>query len=137
MSAGERVAEAARTLVGVRFRPQGRCVDVGVDCIGLAAIAWGVPADATPRDYDLRMSDAGVIGAGFRAAGFVEADAVAAGDVLVVRAGFSQAHAVVLTPGGFVHADAGLRRVVEVPGAVPWPISSVWRLPRRMCASFT
>ena len=130
MSAGEDVAARARGLVGVRFRPQGRCAETGVDCIGLAAIAWGVPVSAVPRDYDLRMSDAAVIGAGFRAAGFfeIDVDEVAAGDVLVVRAGFSQAHAVVLTRGGFVHADAGLRRVVEVPGLVPWPVASAWRV---------
>jgi hypothetical protein len=35
---------------------------------------------------------------------------------------------VILTPGGFVHADAGLRRVVERLGAVPWPVVGCWRL---------
>ena len=29
--------------------------------------------------------------------------------------------------GGFVHADAQLRRVVERPGEPPWPVIGIWR----------
>jgi hypothetical protein len=38
-----------------------------------------------------------------------------------------QLHMVVITPGAFVHADASLRRVVERPLPIPWPIVGVWR----------
>ena len=33
----------------------------------------------------------------------------------------------VSTDPGFVHAHAGLRRVVEMPGESPWPIIGWWR----------
>lgn len=129
MSAGERIAAAARTLVGVRFRPQGRSAETGLDCIGVVALAAGVPIERVPADYVLRTDDPARMRAGFVAAGFGEvAGDARPGDVLVVRAGWGQAHAVVLTTGGFVHADAGLRRVVEVPGAVAWPVIGAWRV---------
>ena len=129
MSAGERVAAAARALVGVRFRPQGRSAETGLDCIGVVAVAAGVPIDRVPADYVLRTDDAKRMRAGFVAAGFAEAAGDGEpGDVLIVRAGWGQAHVVVLTPGGFVHADAALRRVVEVPGAVGWPVVGAWRV---------
>jgi hypothetical protein len=31
-------------------------------------------------------------------------------------------------PHGFVHAHAGLRRVVTTPAPLPWPIECHWRL---------
>lgn len=129
MSNEDAVARA-RAMLGVRFRPQGRCAETGLDCIGLAAIAGGVPARDVRADYGLRESDAAKIEAGFVGSGFVRivAGEAGAGDVLVVQAGFSQLHVVVLTPEGFVHADAGMRRVVEVPGAVGWPVMSAWRV---------
>ena len=51
-----------------------------------------------------------------------------AGDVLLVEAGPGQHHFLVLVEEGFVHADAGLGRVVETPGAVPWPVIAAWRV---------
>ena len=51
----------------------------------------------------------------------------AAGDLLLCRSGPGQLHLAVGVDGGIVHADAGLRRVVERPGAVPWPVLGVWR----------
>lgn len=125
----EQVVLRARALVGVRFRSQGRCASTGVDCVGLAAIAGGIAVTGVRRNYGLRESDPRRLEAEFVASGFVEvAPAEAeAGDMLVVQAGFSQLHVVVLTPDGFVHADAGLRRVVEVPGPVGWPVVSAWR----------
>ena len=50
-----------------------------------------------------------------------------AGDVALASSGPGQLHLMILTPGGFVHADAMLRRVVERPGAVPWPLLGWWR----------
>ena len=51
-----------------------------------------------------------------------------AGDVLLMAAGPGQIHLGIRTAGGFVHADAGLRRVVERPGMPPWPLTGVWRM---------
>ena len=50
------------------------------------------------------------------------------GDVLLMAAGPGQLHLGIWTRDGFVHADAGLRRVVERPGMPPWPLIGVWRM---------
>jgi hypothetical protein len=122
---GEDVVARARAAVGARFRPQGRSVEEGLDCIGLAAFACAVP-DAR-RDYAVSAWQTFEFEAGLEAAGFAKVDEAGAGDLLLVRAGPRQLHVLVLTGDGFVHADARLRRVVEVPGAVPWPAVSAWR----------
>jgi hypothetical protein len=116
--------------VGTRFRPQGREPELGLDCVGLAGCAAGIPAHELPRDYALR-SEAGEAAMRFAMAGrigTVKRKAAGEGDILLVRCGPGQHHLVVLVAGGFVHADAGLRRVVEVPGAVPWPVLAAWRV---------
>ena len=105
MSGEERAAEvvaAARALVGVPFRLQGRDRD-GLDCVGVAALALG---RAAPRGYGLRSGDTAKA---------------------LVRPGPLQLHLMVGTGAGFVHAHAGLRRVVEMPGESPWPIIGWWR----------
>lgn len=48
--------------------------------------------------------------------------------MLLMAAGPGQLHLGIRTVGGFVHADAGLRRVVERPGMPPWPLIGVWRM---------
>ncbi len=58
----------------------------------------------------------------------VRVDEAEAGDVLLMAAGPGQVHLGIRTVGGFVHADAGLRRVVERPGMPPWPLIGVWRM---------
>lgn len=124
------VVARARALIGVRFRPQGRCAASGVDCIGLAAIAGGIPMECVRGDYGLREGDPATLAGAFAACGLrrIRPAVAGPGDLLVARAGFSQLHVVVLTDEGFVHADAGLRRVVEVPGSVGWPVVSAWRM---------
>jgi hypothetical protein len=58
----------------------------------------------------------------------IEAVEAGSGDILLVQAGPGQHHLVVLVENGFVHADAGLGRVVERPGAVIWPVLAAWRI---------
>jgi hypothetical protein len=48
--------------------------------------------------------------------------------VIVCRTGAAQFHLAVATGPTFVHADARLRRVVERPWPLPWPVEGVWRL---------
>ena len=130
MTRGDEVAARARALVGARFRPQGRDPATGLDCVGTAAAAAGVAAERVRRDYKLRgqtlariehdLCDLGCLP--------VPAGQERAGDVAVCAAGPAQFHMAVLTDGGFVHADAGLRRVVERPLPLPWPVESLWRL---------
>lgn len=131
------VVARARALIGVRFRPQGRSIEHGLDCIGVVAMATGMRRDETPRFYSLRTTDAGQANDGFGERGFVRiAPAEAeAGDVLLTRVGAGQIHVVILTPDGYLHADSRLRRVAEVPGAVPWPVLSAWRFPDEVIPS--
>lgn len=122
---GDAVAARARGLVGVRFRPQGRCAERGLDCIGLVALA--IEAKGVRRDYSLRGGSVDDLAEGLRAADMRPVMKAAAGDVLVLRTGAQQLHLAVATDGGFVHADAGAGRVVEAPGRPEWPIIAIWR----------
>lgn len=128
MDAGEIIARA-RALVGVRFRPQGREPATGLDCVGLVVAVFGLAG--VRDDYRLRWADPAALEAGLSQSGFAAVAEPRAGDVLIVRAGAGQLHVVVLVRGGFVHADAGLRRVVEVPGAVEWPVVGAWRFAKK------
>lgn len=127
-AAGARIVDRARALVGSPFRPQGRSLTTGLDCIGLAALALHVPLDQVRRDYRLRGGNSGDVE--FALERFCSQLAVrnaVPGDLLLARPGAAQLHLLILTEGGYIHADAGLGRVVEVPGAVPWPVLSAWR----------
>ena len=126
-SAGaEQIESRSRQCVGARFRVHGRDPETGLDCIGVAAFATG---RAAPSGYALRGGDSARVAAGLDAAGLVRVrmDHARRGDVVLALAGPGQWHLAVKTDGGFVHADAGLRRVVERPGALPWPVIGIWR----------
>jgi hypothetical protein len=127
----EEIVAAGRALIGVRFRPQGRSIEHGLDCIGVVTMATRTDPARVRRDYDLRGSDPETMNDNFDACGFLRLAPGAAepGDVLVTRPGPAQLHIVLLTDDGYLHADVRLRRVVEVPGPVPWPVLSAWRCP--------
>ena len=118
------VAAAALQAVGTRFRLHGRGAD-GLDCVGLVATALraGGYGGAVPTGYALRGGDVAMLDQVL-----VRVVAAEPGDVLLMAAGPGQFHLGIRTAAGFVHADAGLRRVVERPGAPPWPILGVWRM---------
>lgn len=116
----------ARALVGCRFRPQGRDPATGLDCIGLVASAFGMSPDGIPRNYRLRGEHRAPLKAGLDIY-FRRVREVREGDVLLLDAGPGQAHLGIKTDSGFVHAHAGLRRVVETPGAPQWPIVAAFR----------
>lgn len=124
-SRADAIVARARACVGVRFRAQGRGRE-GLDCIGLVAAALGV--EQVRADYALRGGSANELAGELRAAGLRPADKPCPGDVLVMRAGPGQLHLGIWTGGGLIHADAGLRRVVERPGEPPWPIVERWRV---------
>ena len=119
------IVDAARGCIGARFRPQGRDPAYGLDCVGLAGVAFG--RDDLPSDYALRGGDAGRIQALVEGFGLHRVDEAAAADLLLLRTGAAQYHLAVMTESGFVHADARLRRVVETPGPPPWPVIGIWR----------
>jgi len=125
---GAAVAAAALALVGAPFRLHGREPASGLDCIGVIAAAvraagW---AGVVPSGYALRGGDPATVIARFDAV-LARGDGDAAGDVLLFRVGPGQLHGAVRTERGIVHADAGLRRVVERPGAADWPLLGAWR----------
>lgn len=129
---GAALARAARNLVGCRFRLHGREPATGLDCVGVLAAALtaiGRPAPL-PDGYRLRAHRLQGLETLAEACGLVRADApTAPGDVLLVRAAPCQFHIVVAgSDGGFIHAHAGLRRVVAMHAALPWPLVGRWRL---------
>ena len=128
---GRAVASAAEALVGTRFRLHGRDPEWGLDCVGLVAVALeraGYGANPLQR-YGLRNSDDRDAARLARGSGLLPgAGPHRPGDVLLVHAGPGQSHLVVISRGpGFVHAHAGLRRVVAEAGPPPWPVIHLWR----------
>lgn len=129
---GETLARAALALVGTPFRLHGRDPATGLDCIGVLAAALGacdlksfLPSGYTLRNRALPELDAFLAGCGLAAA----TGPAAAGDVLLVQSGPGQFHLLVAAEGGgFIHAHAGLRRVVRSPPPLAWPIIAHWRL---------
>lgn len=124
---GREIARAARGCLGARFRPQGRDPAHGLDCVGLAGVAFR--RAELPRDYALRGGDAARIAEALEAQGLrrIGLGEAREGDLLLVSSAPRQFHFAVLTETGFVHADARLRRVVETPGRPPWPAVGAWR----------
>lgn len=125
-----RIVAAARAAVGARFRLHGREPETGLDCVGLAAWALraGGFAGAVPSGYRLRSGNAERVAALLDAGGLVRVADALPGDLVLAASGPGQLHLVIATEDGFVHADAGLRRVVERPGAAPWPVVGRWRV---------
>ncbi|WP_337137633.1 peptidoglycan endopeptidase [Sphingomonas aquatica] len=120
------IVERARSAVGARFRLHGREAATGLDCVGLAALAYGEAA--VPSGYALRGGDPARVAALIEARGLVAAVDVRAGDLLLCASGPGQLHLAIDSGGGVIHADAMLRRVVERPGPVPWTVIGRWRL---------
>jgi lipoprotein Spr len=119
---------AARALVGVRFRPQGRSPELGLDCVGLVLCAFALPDDLVRRDYRMRGDHRGEMLAALakrfrRIARTQRRNA----DVLLLQVAKEQLHLAIMTEGGFVHADARRGKVVESRGAPAWPIVAVFR----------
>ncbi len=123
------IVAQARAMVGAPFRLHGRSAELGVDCVGLAALALEGAGLRTvvPHGYGLRTSDVARVEAWLERAGLRRIGEGRPGDLALVRPGPLHLHLMIGVPGGFVHAHAGLRRVVETPGASPWPAIGHWR----------
>ncbi len=132
MSAATAFASAVETFTGTPFRLNGRDRRTGIDCVGLVACALeqiGITV-AAPRGYRLRQSSIErmleAVPEAFREQASTSA---AVGDLVLVQPGPSQHHlCVITTADSFVHAHAGLRKVVRQSGPIPWPCLKVWRL---------
>lgn len=131
-SDGPPLARAAQTLVGCHFRLHGRDPASGLDCVGLLVAALktiGRPVSA-PACYGLRNRQIEAALALVPAAGLVEVSGpILPGDIVLTIPGPLQHHLLIATASGsFIHAHAGLRRVVETPGPLVWPVLHHWRL---------
>ena len=119
------VVERARSMIGARFRLQGRDPATGLDCVGLVLRAHGLPDGAAPRDYGWRTNEAAV--APFLSACFRRRDgAWGAGDVILAKLPRGRLHLAIWTGDGLIHADAGLGCICERPGLPPWPVIDAW-----------
>lgn len=119
-----KIEAAARALIGTRFRLHGRDPATGLDCVGLVACATGLEARS---GYALRGGSPGEIAAALEAAGFRPVEQDAPGDVLLLRPGPGQLHLAIRSRHGIIHADAGLRRIVERPGRPDQEVMGIWR----------
>lgn len=128
---GQDLARAAEGLVGAPFRLHGRSPETGLDCIGLlvaACAAAGRPI-ALPNGYRLRSRTLPDLAELAARSGFASAQApLRPGDVAMCRVNPCQHHLAIIASGNrFVHAHAGLGRVVAMPAPLPWPIVGLWR----------
>lgn len=124
----EVIVARARSLVGTRFRAQGRRPDVGMDCLGVVLHVFRIPERSGRCNYRLRGDHAVELRAELkRFFDEVASGHQLAGDALLFRVAPEQLHLAVSSGDGFVHADAAIGRVVETPGPAPWPLISVHR----------
>ena len=124
-------AERARALVGTPFRLQGRG-EGGLDCVGVAIATYELSVEKVRRNYRLRGDHAREI-VDFLSEDFrrVPSARLRPGDLILMRVSDDQLHLGVRTDYSFVHAHAGLRRVVETPGLPEWPMLGAYRKRRR------
>ncbi len=129
----ERFVRAARTLIGTPFRLYGRDAATGIDCVGLvynSLIAIGRKPDQL-RGYRLRNKS---IDTWLRQAEYSGLNRsrgrLSPGDIALISPGPMQQHLVIAdTKDWFIHAHAGLRRVVRQRGvATPENIITKWRI---------
>lgn len=126
------MARAAEALVGAPFRLHGRDPATGLDCIGVLAAslaACGVSAHL-PGGYALRTRALPKLDEFVSGCGLLPVAGIAlSGDVLLLRAGPLQFHlAIASSQARFVHAHAGLRRVIHSDLPLHWPVIAHWRL---------
>lgn len=128
---GNDLANAAAGLIGTRFRLGGRDPAHGLDCIGLlqAALARCGRTIALPHGYALRINDLAAWLPEPDRLGFRLAEGpLQAGDVVLCQPGPAQFHlAIRAAAGGWIHAHAGLRRVVHQSELPDGPILHHWR----------
>ena len=126
-------AAGAEALLGAPFRLGGRDPATGIDCVGLVACALG-GAEA-PLGYGLRNAAIERHCAFAARAGFQPTTGrIERGDLILAAPGPGQHHLLVAlgaagsSPARYIHAHAGLRRVVLHSGPLPWPRHARWRL---------
>jgi hypothetical protein len=126
-----KIADGALRTIGAKFRLHGRDPSTGLDCVGVvdhSLKAAGLQPDV-PSAYTFRNRSSKPFEKHFEASGLLPASGpIEAGDVILALAGPAQFHLLVATEAAqFVHAHAGLRRIVAMRGHLPWTILQNWR----------
>lgn len=128
---GKAIVKRARALLGCKFRPQGRDASTGLDCVGLVLAAYGLPASTVRRDYRLRGDHRTELEREI-AVHFTRTNRTEEiGKLMLCNVAPDQLHLAIGCSASFIHADAGIGRIVETPGAPPWPVLSIHRLRSR------
>ena len=131
----DRLAAAAEGLVGVPFQLHGRDIRFGVDCVGLVLFALSAVGRKVPplSGYGLRNADYSFVPDLASGAGLCpSAGVIKRGDIVLVRPGPGQRHLLIAAgPLCFIHAHAGLGRVVSAAGPLQWPAVNNFRLNER------
>lgn len=126
------IVDAAMAQIGVPFRSHGRMPGVALDCVGLVSHCLNEAGKkiVPPHDYTLRGNFSDRLSAFFESNGLVRAAItdVQPGDVGVVLCVPRQYHLLVRAEQGWIHAHAGLGRVVHMPDPSPWDLAQLWRL---------
>lgn len=129
---GDALAAAAESLLGTKFRLHGRDPATGLDCVGLCltALARVGRNIAVPASYGLRNRDVARLFDHAGQAGLALHEGLTLpGDIVLIQPDALHFHLLVAVRGGrFVHAHAGLRRVVTMPGPLAAPVIRHWRL---------
>ena len=132
MSDAQSLAEAAERLIGTPFRLHGRDPEFGLDCVGLVAVAMRAIGrePVTPEGYGLAnrtidhwlaLAETGGWQTTLREA--------KPGDLVLVHPAPTRSHLLIRGPrDNFIHAHAGLRRVVSTPSPLVWKVALQWRL---------
>jgi murein DD-endopeptidase / murein LD-carboxypeptidase len=116
----------ARALIGTRFRLHGRDPATGLDCVGLITCVY-TAITRPPEGYALRGGTIAGFAAMFITNGMAQRGGEpCAGDVLLLQPSAAQFHLGIWSGDSLIHADGVLRRVVETPGALAWPLVSGW-----------
>lgn len=131
--AAAKIAQTAHSLCGTDFRLHGRDPADGLDCIGLAELCLassGIECES-PNGYSIRGGSQDSFDKAMTELGFTKFSPdsrLEDGDVVLARPSPVQWHFLVRSQSGFVHAHAGLGKVVFTPGKSPWPIVAIYRL---------
>jgi cell wall-associated NlpC family hydrolase len=129
---GADLAGAAANLTGCPWRLHGRDPATGLDCVGLLAAALDRigRSISLPTGYPLRLRALDGWMPDPAALGFLSVTGTSQpGDVVLLQPGPAQIHlAIAAEGGGWIHAHAGLRRVVHQSELPPGPVLGQWRL---------
>lgn len=144
MTTRQQVVDEARKWLGTPFHHQGRCLGVGVDCVGLISETGKALGLTTHDSVDYSREPDGVsLVRELRVAGLVEVmkDTMQVGDVLVFNIARLPRHVAILSRepgvdgpedfGKIIHAHMGVDNAVETHLARSWMknIVHVFRIP--------